>query len=161
VAQLLFNNQFCQDHAEIVQKPVASYMDACAIQELSECSFESRWLYFILFQAVLKRVLRVSHPMLQLHVLKLIKSQVPFCGRKWRQCTCDDFSHRHQHLPVLANMKVITSIYLNCRPDLRDEWLTGTEVDDISDAQVRMSLINCVSYANVLTGTRTSAAPPR
>lgn len=37
-------------------------------------------------QAVLKRVLRVSHPMLQLHVLKLIKSQVPFCGRKWRQC---------------------------------------------------------------------------
>lgn len=38
-------------------------------------------------QAVLKRVLRVSHPMLQLHILKLIKSQVPFCGRKWRQST--------------------------------------------------------------------------
>ena len=37
--------------------------------------------------AVLKRVLRVNHPLLQLHVLKLIKSQVPFCGRKWRQCT--------------------------------------------------------------------------
>jgi hypothetical protein len=37
---------------------------------------------------------------------------------------------------LLANMKVITSIYLNCRPDLRDEWLTGTEVDDVSDAQV-------------------------
>lgn len=37
----------------------------------------------------------------------------------------------------VANMKVITSIYLNCRPDLRDEWLTGNEVDDISDAQVR------------------------
>lgn len=37
------------------------------------------------WQAVLKRVLRVMHPMLQLHVLKLIKSQVPFCGRKWRQ----------------------------------------------------------------------------
>jgi len=36
----------------------------------------------------------------------------------------------------IANMKVITSIYLNCRPDLRDEWLTGTEVDDVSDAQV-------------------------
>lgn len=33
-------------------------------------------------------------------------------------------------------MKVITSIYLNCRPDLRDEWLTGNEVDDLSDAQV-------------------------
>ena len=35
-------------------------------------------------------------------------------------------------------MKVITSIYLNCRPDLRDEWLTGNEVDDVSDAQVRL-----------------------
>ncbi|KII95814.1 hypothetical protein PLICRDRAFT_98306 [Plicaturopsis crispa FD-325 SS-3] len=73
--------------------------------------------------AVLKRVLRVSHPMLQLHVLKLIKSQVPFCGRKWRQ----------------SNMKVITSIYLNCRPDLRDEWLTGTEVDDVTDAQASLA----------------------
>jgi hypothetical protein len=40
-----------------------------------------------------------------------------------------------------ANMKVITSIYLNCRPDLRDEWLTGNEVDDVSDAQVRNSSI--------------------
>ena len=36
-----------------------------------------------------------------------------------------------------ANMKVITSIYLNCRPDLRDEWLAGTEPDDAADAQVR------------------------
>ena len=36
----------------------------------------------------------------------------------------------------IANMKVITAIYLTCRPDLRDEWLTGTEVDDVSDAQV-------------------------
>ena len=37
-------------------------------------------------QAVLKRILKVQHPVLQLHVLKLIKNQVPFCGRKWRQC---------------------------------------------------------------------------
>ncbi|KAF7313579.1 hypothetical protein HMN09_00514200 [Mycena chlorophos] len=70
---------------------------------------------------VLKRALKVQHPMFQLHILKLIKSQVPFCGRKWRQ----------------TNMKVITSIYLNCRPDLRDEWLTGTEVDDATDAQAQ------------------------
>ncbi|KAH7930029.1 N1221-domain-containing protein [Leucogyrophana mollusca] len=83
--------------------------------------------------AVLKRVLRVPHPMLQLHVLKLIKSQVPFCGRKWRQ----------------SNMKVITSIYLNCRPDLRDEWLTGTEVDDISDAQAQeQALRHLVKFYN-------------
>ena len=36
-------------------------------------------------------------------------------------------------------MKVITSIYLNCRPDLRDEWLAGTEPDDAADAQVRQT----------------------
>ena len=33
----------------------------------------------------MKRMLRVNHPMLQLQVLKLIKSQMPWCGRKWRQ----------------------------------------------------------------------------
>lgn len=37
---------------------------------------------------------------------------------------------------LLANMKVITSIYLNCRPDLRDEWLTGLEVEDVQGALV-------------------------
>ncbi|KAI0068880.1 hypothetical protein BV25DRAFT_1925031 [Artomyces pyxidatus] len=69
--------------------------------------------------AVLKRVLKVEHPMLRLHILKLIKSQVPFSGRRWRQ----------------TNMQVITSIYLTCRPDLRDEWLTGNEVDEIQEGQ--------------------------
>lgn len=29
-------------------------------------------------------MLRVNQPMLQLQVLKLIKSQMPWCGRKWR-----------------------------------------------------------------------------
>ncbi|KAF8165029.1 hypothetical protein B0H34DRAFT_855483 [Crassisporium funariophilum] len=83
--------------------------------------------------AVLKRVLRVNHPLLQLHVLKLIKSQVPFCGRKWRQ----------------SNMKVITSIYLNCRPDLRDEWLAGTEPDDAGDAQAQeQALRHLVKFYN-------------
>ncbi|KAH7868803.1 uncharacterized protein C8R40DRAFT_1268994 [Lentinula edodes] len=83
--------------------------------------------------AVLKRMLRVEHPMLRLHLLKLIKSQVPFCGRKWRQ----------------TNMKVITAIYLNCRPDLRDEWLTGTEVDDVSDASAQeQALRHLVKFYN-------------
>jgi len=48
-----------------------------------------------------------------------------------------------------ANMKVITSIYLNCRPDLRDEWLTGTEVDDASDAQAQeQALRHLVKFYN-------------
>ncbi|KAF8665597.1 hypothetical protein AX16_000054 [Volvariella volvacea WC 439] len=95
--------------------------------------------------AVLKRVLRVMHPMLQLHILKLIKSQVPFCGRKWRQ----------------ANMKVITAIYLNCRPDLRDEWLTGTEVEDATDAQAQeQALRHLVKFYNTKRYGATAVAIP-
>ena len=86
---------------------------------------------------MLKRILKVQHPMLQLHVLKLIKSQVPFCGRKWRQCKWISYMTRHDLIDRrTANMQVITAVYLNCRPDLRDEWLTGVEVDDVSDSQV-------------------------
>ncbi|KAH7916133.1 hypothetical protein BJ138DRAFT_688321 [Hygrophoropsis aurantiaca] len=104
------------------------------MQKLSKSRSHRIWMLVqYKSSAVLKRVLRVPHPMLQLHVLKLIKSQVPFCGRKWRQ----------------SNMKVITSIYLNCRPDLRDEWLTGTEVDDISDAQAQeQALRHLVKFYN-------------
>ena len=64
-------------------------MDARAIQELCMLSHSPYLYHLIMVQAVLKRVLRVSHSMLQLHILKLIKSQVPFCGRKWRQCKVD------------------------------------------------------------------------
>ncbi|KAI0320873.1 hypothetical protein OF83DRAFT_1168962 [Amylostereum chailletii] len=81
--------------------------------------------------AILKRVLKVQHPMLQLHILKLIKSQVPFSGRRWRQ----------------TNMQVITSIYLNCRPDLRDEWLTGNEIDDTGEGQ-EQALRQLVKFYN-------------
>ncbi|KAF5363950.1 hypothetical protein D9756_000807 [Leucocoprinus leucothites] len=83
--------------------------------------------------AVLKRVLRVMHPMLQLNILKLIKSQVPYCGRRWRQ----------------SNMKVITAIYLNCRPDLRDEWLTGNEMEEGQGAQAQeQALRHLVKFYN-------------
>lgn len=30
-------------------------------------------------------------------------------------------------------MKVITSIYLNCRPELRDEWLAGNDQESELD----------------------------
>jgi hypothetical protein len=93
----------------------------------------------------------------QLHILKLIKSQVPFCGRKWRQSMLIWFNHAQVLNVSVANMKVITSIYLNCRPDLRDEWLTGTEVDDASDAQVLIPCIYSYFYDNFLAGTRTCA----
>lgn len=90
-------------------------------------------------QQILKRMLKVNQPMLQLQVLKLIKSQMPWCGRKWRH---------GMFLEVrgvvvkradsrIGNMKTITSIYLNCRPELRDEWLSGTDLEtELEDALV-------------------------
>lgn len=46
-------------------------------------------------------------------------------------------------------MQVITSIYLNCRPDLRDEWLTGNEVDDVAEAQAQeQALRHLVKFYN-------------
>lgn len=35
-------------------------------------------------------------------------------------------------------MRFITAIYLHCRPQLRDDWLAGTDVDsDVEDAMGR------------------------
>ncbi|CAK7267097.1 Factor arrest protein 11 [Sporothrix epigloea] len=62
---------------------------------------------------ILRKMLKVPQQELRLYTLKLFKNQVPYCGRKWRQ----------------SNMRVITAIYLHCRPDLRDEWLAGSNVD--------------------------------
>jgi hypothetical protein len=62
---------------------------------------------------ILKKALKVPEPSLRLYTLKLFKNQVPYCGRKWRQ----------------GNMRVITSVYLHCRPELRDDWLAGSDVD--------------------------------
>ncbi|KAG8680767.1 Factor arrest protein 11 [Ceratobasidium sp. 395] len=46
-------------------------------------------------------------------------------------------------------MKVITLIYLHCRPDLRDEWLSGAEVDDVVDAMVQeQALRTLVKFYN-------------
>lgn len=55
-------------------------------------------------------------------------------------------------------MQVITAIYLNCRPDLRDEWLSGNEADDLAEAQVTIGLWKTfLSVLMVLPGTRTCA----
>ena len=72
--------------------------------------------------AQLRKALRINQPMLQLQMLKVIKCQMVWCGRKWRQ----------------NNMKIITAIYLNCRPDLRDEWLGGTDAEqEATDAEAQ------------------------
>ncbi|KAG9232105.1 pheromone-dependent cell cycle arrest protein-like protein Far11 [Amylocarpus encephaloides] len=62
---------------------------------------------------ILKKSLKIPQPELRLYTLKLFKNQVPYCGRKWRQ----------------GNMRVITAVYLHCRPELRDDWLAGSDID--------------------------------
>ncbi|KAF9346808.1 Factor arrest protein 11 [Mortierella sp. NVP85] len=69
--------------------------------------------------AILKRLLKVNHPDLQKYVYKALKSQVPFLGRKWRS----------------SHMKVITGIYIYCRSNLRDDWISGADVEkDLEEA---------------------------
>ncbi|QRV73145.1 striatin-interacting protein 1 [Ceratobasidium sp. AG-Ba] len=116
------------------------------VQKLSKGRSHRIWLLVqYKSSAILKRILKVTHPILQLHVLKLLKSQVPYCGRKWRQ----------------SNMKVITLIYLHCRPDLRDEWLSGAEVDDVVDAMVQeQALRTLVKFYNTKRyGTAAATLP--
>ncbi|KAF2097517.1 N1221-domain-containing protein [Rhizodiscina lignyota] len=69
---------------------------------------------------LLRRALKVPQPELRRYALKLVKAQVPFCGRKWRQ----------------ANMRVITAVWLSIRPELRDEWLAGGDVDALVEESV-------------------------
>jgi len=70
----------------------------------------------------LKKSLKVPQPELRLYTLKLFKNQVPYCGRKWRQ----------------SNMRVITAVYLHCRPELRDDWLCNQDVDNEVEQAVPM-----------------------
>lgn len=58
---------------------------------------------------LLRKSLRVPVDMMRYYTLKLFKSQVPYCGRKWRQ----------------TNMKIITAVWLSVPAELRDDWLTG------------------------------------
>ena len=69
---------------------------------------------------ILRKSLKIPQPQLRLYTLKLFKNQVPYCGRKWRQ----------------GNMRVITAVYLHCRPDLRDEWLAGGDIDGEVEASL-------------------------
>jgi hypothetical protein len=83
----------------------------------------------------LKKALRVPQKELRLYTLKLFKNQVPYCGRKWRQ----------------TYMRVITAVYLHCRPELRDDWLLSADVDADVEMSVPMeqSLRSLTHYYNL------------
>ncbi|TID20124.1 N1221-domain-containing protein [Venturia nashicola] len=83
-----------------------------------------RALMLITYKSIthLKKSLKVPQPELRLYTLKLFKNQVPYCGRKWRQ----------------SNMRVITAVYLHCRPTLRDDWLSTQDMDQEIEQAVPM-----------------------
>lgn len=47
-------------------------------------------------------------------VLKILKKLIPYQGRKWKS----------------VNMDLISKIYLNCRLSLRDNWLSGKDLEN-------------------------------
>lgn len=55
------------------------------------------------------------------------------------------FPQRHL---LIVNMKLITAIYLNCRPELRDEWLATMEIEEAKDSptNVEMFLRRLVAF---------------
>lgn len=63
---------------------LVQYKSSVGICCIYLCASNNTTLSFFV-QAILKRIIKVGHPLLQLYVLKVIKSQVPYCGRKWRQ----------------------------------------------------------------------------
>jgi hypothetical protein len=65
--------------------------------------------------AVLKRILRINNEDLHLYALKLLKSQIPYLGKKWRLSTLSSPDNTH----------IISQIFLNLRSRLRDETLAG------------------------------------
>lgn len=104
-----------------------------------------------LLQNTFKRMLKVEQSMFKLQVLKIIKSQIPHYGKKWKQRALISSSFLvSAHLSLTGpaeNMKIVTAIYLNIRPDLRDEWLTvGVEPEELAESGVRLVL--CLSSAS-------------
>ncbi|KAJ4457523.1 putative peptidyl-prolyl cis-trans isomerase H [Paratrimastix pyriformis] len=73
-----------------------------------------RWLVHYKAPVILKRMMRLVQPELELYVLKLLKSQVKYMGKKWKQ----------------SNMRAVSAIYRVVRPELVDDWLEGDAVDN-------------------------------
>ena len=96
----------------------------------------SRTVMLVVFRSspILKRALKVRHPMMQLYVLKLLKVQTKYLGRNWRK----------------TNMKIISAIYRKVRHHLHDDWAYGNDLDAKPwDFQTEeFALKNCVERFN-------------
>jgi hypothetical protein len=75
----------------------------------------SRIMMLIVFKSapILKKSLKLRHPMLQLYILKLLKIQAKYLGRQWRK----------------SNMKTLSAIYQKVRHRLTDDWAFGNDIE--------------------------------
>jgi hypothetical protein len=97
----------------------------------------SRIVMLVVFRSapILKRALKIRHPMMQLYVLKLLKVQTKYLGRNWRK----------------NNMKIMSAIYRHVRHHLHDDWAFGNDLDAKPwDFQTEeFALKNCMERFNV------------
>ena len=101
----------------------------------------TKWKHFrtvmlVVFRSapILKRALKVRHPMMQLYILKLLKVQTKYLGRNWRR----------------SNMKTISAIYRKVRHHLHDDWAYGNDLDarPWDFQQQEFALKACIEHFN-------------
>ena len=75
----------------------------------------SRIVMLVVFRSapILKRTLKVHHPLVHRYVLKLLKVQAKYLGRNWRK----------------NNMRTISMIYRHVRHHFQDDWAFGNDLD--------------------------------
>ncbi|KAI6658918.1 Striatin-interacting protein 1-like [Oopsacas minuta] len=75
----------------------------------------SRTMVLVAFKSaqILKKVLKIRHPLIQAYALKLLKMQTRYLGRNWRR----------------NNMKIMSSIYQSVRHHLHDDWAYGNDLN--------------------------------
>ncbi|KAG5520215.1 hypothetical protein PMAC_001293 [Pneumocystis sp. 'macacae'] len=102
ISQFSWRNLFCLvNHLRILQKLTKkkTHRNLILIQKKT-------WIH-------LQKLTKITNDIIELYTLKLFKGQIPYYNRKWKQ----------------NNMKIITSIYLRCRPELQNDWISAVEVD--------------------------------
>ncbi|EMR10447.1 hypothetical protein PNEG_01161 [Pneumocystis murina B123] len=80
----------------------------------------------------LQKITKITNDIVQLYTLKIFKGQIPYYNKKWKQ----------------NNMKIITSIYLHCRPELQDDWVSGVEVDTNTEESLEYALRSLIRFYN-------------
>ncbi|CCJ31137.1 unnamed protein product [Pneumocystis jirovecii] len=121
ISQLSWRNLFSLvNHLRILQKLMKkkTYRNLILIQKKT-------WIH-------LQKLTKITNDIVELYTLKLFKGQIPYYNKKWKQ----------------NNMKIITSIYLRCRPELQDDWVSPVEVDVNIEESLERALRLLISFYN-------------